>query len=164
MTNKKGTIAIGVISLLFVGTAIYFVVKGLRAKGTPQGGNNVGGGDTKDVDTTTTTSTTSTTHDETKKGYTFPTDFVFPIRLTQKNDSVRKLQDLLLKVDSNLLPKFGVDGYFGTETETALYKVLGKKSVSSQADIEKIKDKAKAKTIGILTMQNALAPLGITIK
>lgn len=163
MKNKNGTIAIGVISLLFVGTAIYFVIRGLKAKGTLQEGNNVGGTDVKDAGatstrTTTTTPTTSTTTQETY------TEFKFPIRLTQKNDSVRKLQDLLLKVDSKLLPKHGVDGYFGTETESALYKVLGKKSVVSQADIEKIKDKAKAKTIGVLSMQNALAPLGITIK
>ena len=164
MKNKNGAIVIGVISLLFVGTAIYFVVKGLRAKGTPQGGNNVGGGEIKDAGTTSTTDTTNTSSTSTTSTQETYTDFKFPIRLTQKGDSVRKLQDLLLKVDSNLLPKHGVDGYFGTETESALYKVLGKKSVSSQADIEKIKDKAKAKTIGILTMQNALAPLGITIK
>lgn len=160
MTNKKGTIAIGVISLLFVGTAIYFVVKGLRTKPKPQEGNNVGGGDTQNAGTTTTTTTTTTPSTTTTTQETY-TEFKFPIRLTQKNDSVRKLQDLLLKVDSNLLPKFGVDGYFGTETESALYKVLGKKSVSSQADIEKIKNKAKAKTIGVLSMQNALASIGL---
>lgn len=160
MTNKKGTIAIGVISLLFVGTAIYFVVKGLRTKPKPQEGNNVGGGDTQNAGTTTTTTTTTTPSTTTTTQETY-TEFKFPIRLTQKNDSVRKLQDLLLKVDSNLLPKFGVDGYFGTETESALYKVLGKKSVSSQADIEKIKNKAKAKTIGVLNMQNALASIGL---
>lgn len=160
MKNKNGTIAIGVISLLFVGTAIYFVVKGLRAKGTPQGGNNVGGGDVKDAGTTSTNSTTTPTTSTTSTQETY-TDFKFPIRLTQKGDSVRKLQDLLLKVDSNLLPKHGVDGYFGTETESALYKVLGKKSVVSQSDIEKIKDKAKAKTIGMMTMQNSLASIGI---
>jgi len=161
MTNKKGTIAIGVISLLFVGTAIYFVVKGLRTKPKPQEGNNVGGGDTQNAGTTTTTTTTNTPTTSTTTTQETYTDFKFPIRLTQKNDSVRKLQELLLKVDSKLLPKFGVDGYFGTETESALYKVLGKKSVVNQSDIEKIKDKAKAKTIGVFSMQNALASIGI---
>lgn len=163
MTNKKGTIAIGVISLLFVGTAIYFVIRGLKAKGTPQEGNNVGGTDVKDAGatSTTTTTTTPTTSTTTQETYT---EFKFPIRLTQKGENVRKLQNLLLKVDSNLLPKHGADGYFGTETESALYRVLGKKSVVSQSDIEKIKQKAIAKTVGVLSMQNALAPLGITIK
>jgi len=166
MKNKNGTIAIGVISLLFVGTAIYFVVKGLKAKPKPQEGNNVGSDDVKDVGTTSatstnTTSTTTTPSTSTTSTQETYTDFKFPIRLTQKNDSVRKLQDLLLKVDSKLLPKFGADGYFGTETQTALYNVLGKKSVSSQTDIEIIKNKAKAKTIGVLTMQNALASIGL---
>jgi hypothetical protein len=160
MKNKNGAIVVGVVSLLFVGTAIYFVIKGLKAKGTPQADNNVGGGDTQNAGTTTTTTTTTTPSTTTTTQETY-TEFKFPIRLTQKNDSVRKLQDLLLKVDSTLLPKFGVDGYFGTETESALYKVLGKKSVSSQADIEKIKNKAKAKTVGVLTMQNALASIGL---
>ena len=158
MKNKNGTIAIGVISLLFVGTAIYFVIKGINAKPKPQGGNNVGGGDTKNEGTTSTTTTPTTSTTTTQETYT---DFKFPIRLTQKGDSVRKLQDLLLKVDSTLLPKYGVDGYFGTETESALYKVLGKKSVVSQADIDKIKQKAIAKTVGVLSMQNALASIGI---
>ena len=161
MKNKNGAIVVGVVSLLFVGTAIYFVIKGLKSKGTLQGGNNVGGGDTQNAGTTTTTTTTNTPSTTTTTTQETYTDFKFPIRLTQKNDSVRKLQDLLLKVDSNLLPKFGADGYFGTETQSALYKVLGKKSVSSQADIEIIKDKAKAKTIGILSMQNALASIGL---
>jgi len=161
MKNKNGTIAIGVISLLFVGTAIYFVIRGLKAKGTPQEGNNVGGGDTQNAGTRSTTTTTtmpSTSTTTTQETYT---EFKFPIRLTQKGDNVRKLQNLLLIVDSNLLPKHGADGYFGTETESALYKVLGKKSVVSQADIEKIKDKAKTKTIGILSMQNALVSIGL---
>ena len=164
MKNKNGAIAIGLISLLFVGTAIYFVIRGLKAKGTPQEGNNVGGGDTQNsgaTNTPTNTSTTPTTTSTTQETYT---EFKFPIRLTQKGENVRKLQNLLLKVDSNLLPKHGADGYFGTETESALYRVLGKKSVVSQADIEKIKQKAIAKTVGVLSMQNALAPLGITIK
>ena len=158
MKNKNGAIVVGVVSLLFVGTAIYFVIKGLRTKKTPQVGDK-----SKDAGTTSTTTNTETNIPTTSTTTTQETytEFKFPIRLTQKNDSVRKLQELLLKVDSKLLPKFGADSYFGTETESALYKVLGKKSVVSQADIEKIKDKAKVKTIGILTMQNALASLGI---
>jgi hypothetical protein len=60
MKNKNGAIVVGVVSLLFVGTAIYFVIKGLKSKGTLQGGNNVGGGDTQNAGTTTTTTTTNT--------------------------------------------------------------------------------------------------------
>ena len=86
---------------------------------------------------------------------------MFPIRRGQNNDSVKKLQELLLKVDSKLLPNKGADKFFGSETETALIKVLGKNKVVSQADIDVIKEKAKAKTIGLLMMQNSLASIGI---
>jgi hypothetical protein len=166
MKNKNGAIVVGVVSLLFVGTAIYFVIKGLRTKKTPQVGDkskDAKKDENKDAGTTSTTTNTETNIPTTSTTTTQETytEFKFPIRLTQKNDSVRKLQELLLKVDSKLLPKFGADSYFGTETESALYKVLGKKSVVSQSDIEKIKDKAKAKTIGLLSMQNALASIGI---
>jgi hypothetical protein len=164
MKNKNGTLAIGIISLLFVGTAIYFVVKGLKSKPKPQEGNNVGGGDIKDAGTTSTTSTTTTPSTSTTSTQETYTDFKFPIRLTQKNDSVRKLQELLLKVDSKLLPKFGADSYFGTETQSALYKVIGKKSVVSQADIDAIKQKIMVKMAGLVTTNMALAPLGITVK
>jgi len=160
MKNKNGAIAIGVISLLFVGTAIYFVVKGLKAKPKPQDGDIANGGDTSSTTTTTTPTTTTTTPTTTSTQETY-TEFTFPIRRSQNNESVRKLQELLLKVDSKLLPSKGADSFFGTETETALFKVLGKNSVSSQADIEVIKDKAKAKTIGVFTMQNAFASIGL---
>jgi hypothetical protein len=36
------------------------------------------------------------------------------------------------------LPKYGIDNDFGSETETAVFKFLGKKTVDNQADIEKI--------------------------
>ncbi len=167
MANKKGAIVVGIVSLLFVGTAIFFVIKGINANKKAQRNKK---SDDKKVDgkndaTTSTTSTDDTKIDdkkvETKKSYTFPTDFVFPIKLNQKNDSVEKLQQLLLKLDSKSLPKFGADKSFGSETETALFKVIGKNSVESQADIEKIKDKIKAKTIGLLTIQNSLASIGL---
>jgi len=160
MKNKKGTILVGIVSLLFVGTAIYFVIKGINAKPKPQ--DDKKSDDKKDATTSTTTTTatdtptTSTT--STQETYT---DFVFPIRRGQNNDSVKKLQELLLKVDSKLLPNKGADKFFGSETETALIKVLGKNKVVSQADIDVIKEKAKAKTIALLMMQNSLASIGI---
>jgi len=36
------------------------------------------------------------------------------------------------------LPKYGIDNDFGSETEAAVQKFLGKKTVDSQADIDKI--------------------------
>jgi hypothetical protein len=171
MENKKGAIIVGIVSLLFVGTAIFFVVKGIKAKKKPQDAKKDDGkkdantsSTTIDETTTTTTETTETKTPSISKTQDTFINFTFPIRRTQSGDNVKKLQELLLTFDSKLLPKKGADSFFGSETETALVKVLGKKSVSSQADIDAIKQKIVQKMAGILSTNMALAPLGITVK
>lgn len=67
-------------------------------------------------------------------------DWKFPIRLTQKNDSVKNLQRLLLVLDPKSIPD-GDTGYFDTQTQSALQNAIGKKSVDSMADIDNIKQK-----------------------
>lgn len=62
----------------------------------------------------------------------------FPLKKGSKGTRVAQVQSLLLKIDKNLLPKFGADSDFGSETEAAVLKVLGKKTVDSQADIDRL--------------------------
>jgi hypothetical protein len=62
----------------------------------------------------------------------------FPLKKGSKGDNVRMLQQLLLKIDKTLLPKFGADGDFGSETEAAVQKVLNKKTVDGQNDLNKL--------------------------
>lgn len=62
----------------------------------------------------------------------------FPLRKGSRGEKVKELQRALLAVDPKSLPKYGVDGDFGSETESAVQKYLGKKSVDSQEDINKI--------------------------
>lgn len=164
--SKTGAIVLGVSSVLLVGVAIFFVVKALRTKPTQpqQGGGQQGGGDiqgggqqggVQDGTTSTTPSGSSNPFDTIRnqfkdlftKGGTMDTfsGWQFPIRRGQKNSSVEALQLLLLKYDNRLLPKFGADKFFGSETETALMKVIGKAKVTSQADIDAIKDKISTK-------------------
>ena len=44
--------------------------------------------------------------------------------------AVTKLQNGILSIDEDLLPKYGADGVFGQETENALVELYGKKSIS----------------------------------
>jgi hypothetical protein len=69
---------------------------------------------------------------------TLPTQITaqdFPIKKGSKGDKVKEIQQILVGIDANALPKYGVDGDFGSETELALFKYLNKKSVDKQDDI-----------------------------
>lgn len=65
--------------------------------------------------------------------------YQFPIKRGNKNAYVAAIQNYILEIDSTLLPKFGADGSFGNETEAAVQKLLGKKTIDSQADLEAMK-------------------------
>jgi peptidoglycan hydrolase-like protein with peptidoglycan-binding domain len=60
----------------------------------------------------------------------------FPLKRGSKGTKVVELQQAIGK---DLLPKFGFDGDYGSETEAAVLKLLNKATVDSQADIDKIK-------------------------
>jgi hypothetical protein len=69
---------------------------------------------------------------------TLPTQITsqdFPIKKGSKADKVKEIQQILVGIDANALPKYGVDGDFGSETEAALFKYLNKRSVDNQDDI-----------------------------
>ena len=76
---------------------------------------------------------------------------VFPLKKGSKGAMVSQVQSLLLKIDKNLLPKFGADGDFGSETEGAIVKVLGKKTVDGQADIDRLNVIYNKKTFPYVT-------------
>lgn len=70
----------------------------------------------------------------------------YPIKKGSKGSGVKKIQDILLQIDANALPKYGADGDFGKETEAALFKYLKKLSVDSFIDIQSLQAIADAKT------------------
>jgi len=76
---------------------------------------------------------------------------VFPLKKGSKGAKVKEVQAILIKIDKSLLPKFGADGDFGSETEGAVVKVLGKKTVDSQADIDRLNVIYNKKTFPYVT-------------
>jgi hypothetical protein len=63
----------------------------------------------------------------------------FPLKRGSYGARVKELQLVLLKYDANILPQYGVDGDFGAETENALLKVSGKKTVDTQSELDALK-------------------------
>lgn len=53
----------------------------------------------------------------------------FPLRKGSKGENVKDLQELMLKINNKLLPRYGADGDFGSETEAAVVSLLNKKTV-----------------------------------
>jgi len=84
---------------------------------------------------------------------TLPTQITaqdFPIKKGSKGDKVREIQQILVGIDANALPKYGVDGDFGSETESALFRYLNKKSVDNQDDmitLNGLKDAAQGQNL-----------------
>jgi len=66
----------------------------------------------------------------------------FPLKKGSRGAKVKELQQAILKYDSKLLPKFGADSDFGSETENAINTILGKTSIASQEEIDSIISKA----------------------
>lgn len=62
----------------------------------------------------------------------------FPLKRGSRGRNVAAVQQWILKIDKNALPKFGADGILGAETEAALEKILGKKTVDSNSDIDRL--------------------------
>lgn len=80
----------------------------------------------------------STKASDTVKGAedTTGTRYIYPLKKGSKGDMVKQLQNAL--GGKKNLPKFGADGQFGIETEVAVQKYLGKKTVDNFEDILKI--------------------------
>jgi hypothetical protein len=84
---------------------------------------------------------------------------IYPLKKGSKGKSVVNLQNLILKIDKNLLPKFGADGDFGSETEAAVQKLLNKKSVDNQKDFDAINLIYNQKTFPYITPKPTTSPL-----
>lgn len=160
--GNNGTTIVAIVSVLFVGVAGYFVWKGIRSSQDAKKG-------LKDKDKEPTEPTTPTTNGTTTPitsgvdNSKFFSGFTFPIRRTQKSDNVKKLQELLLLIDPKSIPD-GATGYFGSQTESALEKYLGKKKVENQADIDVLRKLGLGKIGATISTNMALASLGITKK
>lgn len=121
-----------ILALLVAGVGGYLVVKNLFGKKS------------KGLDKSTGDKSTNASSDN---AGTPSVQKYFPLVKGSKGEKVRELQNALISIDALALPKYGVDGAFGIETETAVFKYLNKKSVDSQEDINKIlntKDTQKA--------------------
>lgn len=60
----------------------------------------------------------------------------FPLKKGSKGAMVVKLQKAMLAIDPKILPKYGADGDFGTETETALKTLTGRTIINSPSEID----------------------------
>lgn len=108
------------------------------------------GGDTKDANAPTDSSKTTSNN---SGGVTPQVAKVFPLKKGSKGTKVTELQNALLSVNKNILPKFGADGDYGSETESAVNTILKKKTVDSQDDIAKILSIAKTSEANIKLAQ-----------
>lgn len=54
----------------------------------------------------------------------------FPLKNGSSGANVVRLQNAIVKIDAFLLRRYGVDGKFGSETEAAVVKLLGSKTVT----------------------------------
>jgi hypothetical protein len=162
--GNNGTTIVAIVSVIFVGVAGYFVYKGIKDGQDAKNGLKDKNKDKEPTDTTKPTTTTNTT--PTTSGVDnskFFSGFTFPIRRTQKSENVKKLQELLLLIDPKSIPD-GATGYFGSQTESALVKYLGKKSVTSQADVDVLRKLGLGKIGGSIATNVALAQFGIVKK
>ena len=82
----------------------------------------------------------------------------FPLKKGSKGAKVKELQIYLLRIDAKSLPKFGADGDFGSETESALKKIMGTTSVGTQAELDAIITKANTYTKGAPLVYQYNAP------
>lgn len=88
---------------------------------------------------------------------TAPAKDSFPLKKGSKGNNVTMLQQLILKIDKSLLPKFGADGDFGSETEAAVQKLLNKKTVDGQNDFNKLNLIFNQKSFPLVTPINKSA-------
>jgi hypothetical protein len=142
MKNKGNAVLIG-FSIILVGLAGFFVIKGIMSNKNrgndkkdpkddlkPIGGATTGGATTDGATTGGTSSGGATA--------TNVNNLTFPIKKGSKIEDIKAVQKLILGYDNRLLPKYKDDGKWGKETENALQKIIKKKTIDSQADLDLI--------------------------
>lgn len=86
---------------------------------------------------------------------------VFPLKRGSKGTKVKELQNLILQFDKKALPKFGADGDFGSETEAALVKLTGKKTINSQSELDSLRTKLNKANFPYITPSDKIDnPIG----
>lgn len=126
MTNKTKAFLIGG-SVVLAGVGIYMIYR-LRKKET----NSVSNSDMERIINTSpspsatlpapSTNNSSSSKTSSPSGI-LPMDSGFPLQKGSKGKLVKKLQNALMTIHGkSILPKYGADGDFGSETETALQK------------------------------------------
>lgn len=63
---------------------------------------------------------------------------IFPMIFGQKGKKICDLQELILEIDPNALPKYGIDGNFDNETCNALTRFIGKGFIENEGDWNKL--------------------------
>ena len=123
----------------------YFILRATGVIGKNKGKNKEGGDESKNSDVSSSGGTVSPKVQQ-----------YFPMQRGSKGEKVYELQQAILAVDAKALPKYGADKDFGSETEAAVLKLLKKKTVDSQDDIDKIlKLKATADAQAALSASRA---------
>lgn len=56
----------------------------------------------------------------------------FPLMKGSSGEEVRRLQEYILSKNLSLLPKYGADGEWGSETEAAVISIFGKNVITEQ--------------------------------
>jgi len=79
----------------------------------------------------------------------------FPLRKGSKGANVKRLQQAMVTIKPDALPRYGVDSDFGTETETAL-KYLTGSATCTEAQLKDLESRAESVKRGLAANQ----PLG----
>jgi len=149
MKNKGNAVLIGV-SILLVGAAGFFIIKGIMSNknrgNDPKGGLKPTGGSTindgLNIDNSATSGGVTATN---------VSNLSFPIKKGSKSEDIKAVQQLIMQYDKRLLPVYKDDGKWGIETQTALQKIIKKSSVDSQADLDKITQLGISKALVLLS-------------
>ena len=162
--NKQTKILAIVGSIIVIGGLIVYIrnrgrkpqpVQPDATSGTPDQPSNHTG-----ITTTSQNGTSTGSPADIKPNY----KFTFPIKYgqgskLQPNENVKQLQLLIMQYDNRLLVPYNADGWFGSKTRDALKSIIGKTSVDSQADIDSLLAKGKAKAQNIF--KNMFLGIGI---
>jgi hypothetical protein len=118
----------------------FFLYKYVKSKKGGESNTRVEDDNNNNVDTKK-TDTKKTTSDGSGSGVIS----TFPLKKGSRGSKVKEVQEALLKYDSKILPKYGADSDYGSETVAAVQQVLGKSTIDSQEDINTINSKATTK-------------------
>lgn len=67
----------------------------------------------------------------------------YPLGVGSRGANVTRLQKAILAVNSGLLPRYGADGIFGSETKAALQSLLGK-TTATEADVISLESRSRS--------------------